>query len=329
MWEVMEAGPVTREIYAALVAIATVIAIGPVSIKILRRMKFGQSIRSNGPATHLAKAGTPTMGGIMILIGVFVATLLFAPRALGPAWALFITLGFGAIGLADDFIIVVARRSLGLRARYKLVAQIILAGLLGLFVAARPEFGTTVSIPFLSQRVDLGLGYVVFAILVVIGASNAVNLTDGLDGLAAGTVAIAALTYGIIAMQKGAGDIAVFAFALAGACVGFAWFNCHPAQVIMGDTGSLALGAALGCLAILTKTEILLVVIGGVFVVEALSVIIQVTYFRLTGGRRIFRMSPLHHHFELSGWQEPKVVTRFWILGLVFSVLGMLCLPGL
>lgn len=329
MWEVLEAGPVTREIYAALVAIATVIAIGPVSIKILRRMKFGQSIRSNGPATHLAKAGTPTMGGIMILIGVFVATLLFAPRALGSAWALFITLGFGAIGLADDFIIVVARRSLGLRARYKLVAQIILAGLLGLFVAARPEFGTTVSIPFLSQRVDLGLGYVVFAILVVIGASNAVNLTDGLDGLAAGTVAIAALTYGIIAMQKGAGDIAVFAFALAGACVGFAWFNCHPAQVIMGDTGSLALGAALGCLAILTKTEILLVVIGGVFVVEALSVIIQVTYFRLTGGRRIFRMSPLHHHFELSGWQEPKVVTRFWILGLVFSVLGMLCLPGL
>lgn len=329
MWEVLEAGPVTREIYAALVAIVTVIAIGPVSIKILRRMKFGQSIRSNGPATHLAKAGTPTMGGIMILIGVFVATLLFAPRALGSAWALFITLGFGAIGLADDFIIVVARRSLGLRARYKLVAQIILAGLLGLFVAARPEFGTTVSIPFLSQRVDLGLGYVVFAILVVIGASNAVNLTDGLDGLAAGTVAIAALTYGIIAMQKGAGDIAVFAFALAGACVGFAWFNCHPAQVIMGDTGSLALGAALGCLAILTKTEILLVVIGGVFVVEALSVIIQVTYFRLTGGRRIFRMSPLHHHFELSGWQEPKVVTRFWILGLVFSVLGMLCLPGL
>lgn len=319
----------TREIYAALVAIATVIAIGPVSIKILRRMKFGQSIRSNGPATHLAKAGTPTMGGIMILIGVFVATLLFAPRALGSAWALFITLGFGAIGLADDFIIVVARRSLGLRARYKLVAQIILAGILGLFVAVRPEFGTTVSIPFLGQRVDLGLGYVVFAILVVIGASNAVNLTDGLDGLAAGTVAIAAVTYGIIATHKGAGDLAVFAFALAGACAGFAWFNCHPAQVIMGDTGSLALGAALGCLAVLTKTEVLLVVVGGVFVVEALSVIIQVTYFRLTRGKRIFRMSPLHHHFELSGWQEPKVVTRFWILGLVFSVLGMLCLPGL
>ncbi|MGE5586839.1 MAG: phospho-N-acetylmuramoyl-pentapeptide-transferase [Clostridia bacterium] len=319
----------SREIYAALVAIGTVIAIGPASIRILRRMKFGQSIRSNGPATHLAKAGTPTMGGIMILLGVFVATLLFAPRTLGSAWALFITLGFGAIGLADDFIIVVAKRSLGLRARYKLGAQIVLAILLGLFAAARPELGTAVSVPFLGQRLDLGPGYVAFAAFVVVSASNAVNLTDGLDGLASGTVAIAALTYGVIATQRGAVDVAVFAFALAGACVGFAWFNCHPAQVIMGDTGSLALGAALGCLAILTKTEILLVVIGGVFVVEALSVIIQVTYFRLTGGRRVFRMSPLHHHFELSGWQEPKVVTRFWIFGLVFAVLGMLCLPGL
>ncbi|MDI7246885.1 MAG: phospho-N-acetylmuramoyl-pentapeptide-transferase [Bacillota bacterium] len=319
----------TREVYAALVALAIVIAIGPASIKVLRRMKFGQSIRSDGPATHLKKAGTPTMGGIMILIGVFASTLIFASGALGAAWALFITLGFGAIGLADDFIIVVARRSLGLRARYKLVAQILLAGLLGLFVASRPELGTAVRIPFLDQQVDLGPAYVVLAILVVIGASNAVNLTDGLDGLAAGTVAIAALAYGIVASQRGAGDLGAFSFALAGACVGFVWFNGHPAQVIMGDTGSLALGAALGCLAILTKTELLLVVIGGVFVLEALSVIIQVTYFRLTHGRRVFRMSPLHHHFELSGWPEPKVVTRFWILGLVFSVLGMLCLSGL
>ncbi|MGE5573122.1 MAG: phospho-N-acetylmuramoyl-pentapeptide-transferase [Bacteroidota bacterium] len=315
----------TREVYAALVALAIVIAIGPASIKILRRMKFGQSIRSDGPATHLKKAGTPTMGGIMILIGVFASTLIFASGALEAAWALFITLGFGAIGLADDFIIVVARRSLGLRARYKLVAQILLAGLLGLFAASRPELGTAVRIPFLDQQVDLGPAYVVLEILVVIGASNAVNLTDGLDGLAAGTVAIAAIAYGIVASQRGAGDLGAFSFALAGACVGFVWFNGHPAQVIMGDTGSLALGAALGCLAILTKTELLLVVIGGVFVLEALSVIIQVTYFRLTHGRRVFLMSPLHHHFELSGWPEPKVVTRFWILGLVFSLLGMVC----
>ncbi|MCR4403184.1 MAG: phospho-N-acetylmuramoyl-pentapeptide-transferase [Firmicutes bacterium] len=319
----------SREIYAALVALGTVLAIGPTSIRILRRMRFGQSVRSNGPATHLAKAGTPTMGGIMILLGVAVATLLFAPRTLGSAWALFITLGFGAIGLADDFIIVVAKRSLGLRARYKLAAQIVLAVLLGLFVASRPELGTTVSVPFLVEEIDLGLGYVAFAAFIVVSASNAVNLTDGLDGLASGTVAVAAVTYGVAAMDRGSADVAVFAFALAGACVGFAWFNCHPAQVIMGDTGSLALGAALGCLAILTKTELLLAVVGGVFVVETLSVMIQVTYFRLTGGRRLFRMSPLHHHFELMGWQEPKVVTRFWILGLVFAVLGMLCLRGL
>lgn len=330
MWEILEAGSVNREMYyAALVAMAIVLAIGPVSIRILRKMKFGQSIRSDGPATHLVKAGTPTMGGIMILIGVFAATLLFSPRALGSAWAMFMTLGFGAIGLADDFIIVVAKRSLGLRARYKLVAQIILAGLVGVFAATRPELGTAVSVPFLRQSVDLGLGYVAFAIIVVVGASNAVNLTDGLDGLAAGTVTIAALAYGVIAAYKGAHDLGIFAFALAGACVGFAWFNCHPAQVIMGDTGSLALGAALGCLAILTKTELLLVVIGGVFVIEALSDIIQVTYFRATHGRRVFRMAPLHHHFELSGWREPKVVTRFWILGLVFAILGMLCLPWL
>lgn len=318
----------TREVCAALAALAIMIATGPAAIKILHRMKFGQSIRSDGPATHQKKAGTPTMGGIMILVGVFASTLLLAPGMLGAAWALLITLGFGAIGLADDFIIVVARRSLGLRARYKLVAQIILAGLLGVFVVTRPELGTAVRIPFLNKAVDLGPGYVAFAILVVIGASNAVNLTDGLDGLAAGTVAIAALTYGVVAASRGSHDLAVFASALTGACVGFAWFNCHPAQVIMGDTGSLALGAALGCLAILTKTELLLVLVGGVFVVEALSVVIQVTYFRLTHGKRVFRMSPLHHHFELSGWQEPKVVTRFWILGLVFSVLGMLCLPA-
>lgn len=313
-----------REIYAALCAFAVVVLIAPASIRILRRMRFGQSIRADGPATHQKKAGTPTMGGIMILIAVLVATLLFSERATDAAWALFITLGFGAIGLADDFIIVVARRPLGLRARYKIVAQVILAGLLGLFAITEPHLGSSVQIPFLHRQVDLGLGYVVFAVLVMISASNGVNLTDGLDGLAAGTVALAAFTYSIIAASLGTSDLAAFAAALAGSCVGFSWFNSHPAQVIMGDTGSLALGAALGTLAILTKTELLLVLIGGVFVIETLSVMLQVTYFRLTRGRRIFKMSPLHHHFELSGWQEPKVVTRFWILGLIFSVLGLM-----
>lgn len=313
-----------REMYAALCAFAVVVLIAPASIRILRRMKFGQSVRTDGPATHQKKAGTPTMGGIMILIAVLVATLLFSERATDAAWALFITLGFGAIGLADDFIIVVARRPLGLRARYKIVAQVILAGLLGLFTITEPHLGSSVRIPFSHHQVDLGLGYVIFAVLVMISASNGVNLTDGLDGLAAGTVALAALTYSIIAASLGASDLATFAAALAGSCVGFSWFNSHPAQVIMGDTGSLALGAALGTLAILTKTELLLLLVGGVFVIETLSVMIQVTYFKLTRGRRIFKMSPLHHHFELSGWQEPKVVTRFWILGLIFSVLGLI-----
>ncbi|MFZ5924258.1 MAG: phospho-N-acetylmuramoyl-pentapeptide-transferase [Bacillota bacterium] len=310
--------------YAALCAFAVVVLIAPASIRILRRMKFGQSVRTDGPATHQKKAGTPTMGGIMILIAVLVATLLFSERATDAAWALFITLGFGAIGLADDFIIVVARRPLGLRARYKIVAQVILAGLLGLFTITEPHLGSSVRIPFLHHQVDLGLGYVIFAVLVMISASNGVNLTDGLDGLAAGTVALAAFTYSIIAASLGASDLAAFAAALTGSCVGFSWFNSHPAQVIMGDTGSLALGAALGTLAILTKTELLLLLVGGVFVIETLSVMIQVTYFKLTRGRRIFKMSPLHHHFELSGWQEPKVVTRFWILGLIFSVLGLI-----
>ncbi len=316
-----------HEASSALLAFAIVLAIGPTAIRLFKALKVGQSIRKDGPSTHLRKAGTPTMGGIMILLGVSLSTLLLAPRTLDVAWALFLTLGFGAIGLADDFIIVALRRPLGLRARYKLAFQALLSALLGLYVATSPELGAVVAIPFTSFRPDLGIvGYPLFAIFVMISISNAVNLTDGLDGLAAGTSALACVTYSIIAAILGRHDLAVFASALAGACIGFAWFNCHPAEVIMGDTGSLALGAALGSLAILTKTEFLLVVVGGVFVLEALSVVIQVTYFKLSGGKRVFRMSPIHHHFELSGWKEPKVVTRFWILGMVFSVLGFLAL---
>jgi phospho-N-acetylmuramoyl-pentapeptide-transferase len=317
----------SHEAYSALLAFGIVLLIGPTSIRLLRVLKFGQSIRQDGPSTHLRKAGTPTMGGLMILLGASLSTLILAPRTLDVAWVLFLTLGFGAIGLADDYIIVALRRPLGLRARHKLMLQALLSALLGLYAATTPQLGTTVAIPFTSSQLDLGIvGYPLFAIFIMLCASNAVNLTDGLDGLAAGTTAIAFATYSIIAAFFGRHDLAVAASALAGACIGFSWFNCHPANVIMGDTGSLALGAALGSLAILTKTEFLLVIIGGVFVIEALSVIIQVTYFKLTGGKRVFRMSPIHHHFELSGWQEPKVVTRFWILGLVFSVLGLLAL---
>lgn len=317
----------SHEVYSALLAFAIVLAIGPISIKFLRALKFGQSIRQDGPSTHLRKAGTPTMGGIMILLGASLSTLLLAPRTLDVAWVLFLTLGFGAIGLADDFIIVALRRPLGLRARDKLVLQALLSALLGLYVTTALELGTVVTIPFTPFRLDLGtIGYTLFAIFIMLSISNAVNLTDGLDGLAAGTTALACVTYSIVSAFLGRHDLAVFASALAGACVGFSWFNCHPAEVIMGDTGSLALGAALGSLAILTKTEFLLVIVGGVFVLEALSVVIQVTYFKLTGGKRVFKMSPIHHHFELSGWKEPKVVTRFWILGLIFSMLGFLAL---
>ncbi|NLJ61396.1 MAG: phospho-N-acetylmuramoyl-pentapeptide-transferase [Firmicutes bacterium] len=317
----------SHEAYSALLAFAIVMVIGPTSIKLLKALKFGQSIRQDGPSTHLKKAGTPTMGGVMILLGAALSTLILAPRTLDVSWALFLTLGFGAIGLADDFIIVALRRPLGLRARHKLALQALLAALLGIYVATAPELGTVVAVPFTSLRLDFGIvGYPLFVIFIMLAISNAVNLADGLDGLAAGTTALACVTYSIIAAFLERHDLAVFASALAGACVGFSWFNCHPAEVIMGDTGSLALGAALGGLAILTKTEFLLIIIGGVFVLEALSVVIQVTYFKLTGGKRVFKMSPIHHHFELSGWKEPKIVTRFWILGLVFSVLGFLAL---
>ncbi|NLS45566.1 MAG: phospho-N-acetylmuramoyl-pentapeptide-transferase [Firmicutes bacterium] len=316
-----------HEVYSALLAFITVIIIGPTSIKILKALKFRQSIRKDGPTTHLKKAGTPTMGGIMILIGASLATFFLAPKTLNISWALFITLGFGAIGLTDDFIIAVFRRSLGLKARYKLAFQILLSILLGLYAATSPSLGTIVSIPFSSVEIDLGIfGYLVFAVFIMLAISNAVNLSDGLDGLASGTTALAYVAYSIVAIFFGKHDLAVFSSSFAGACIGFSWFNCHPAEIMMGDTGSLALGAALGSLAILTKTELLLIIIGGVFVLEALSVIIQVIYFKLTGGKRIFRMSPVHHHFELSGWKEPKIVTRFWILGLVFSILGLLAL---
>ncbi len=319
----------SREVGAALSAFGMLIVAGPACIRVLRAMGIGQSIRTDGPATHHKKAGVPTMGGIAILLATAIATLVFGGRSTDLGWVLLMTLGFGAVGLVDDFIKAVAHRSLGLRARHKLLVELVLAALLGLYVAAEPGLGPVVRVPFAHAQLDLGLGYVVFAAFVVVGASNGVNLTDGLDGLAAGTVAIAALTYAFIAARVGSSDLAVFASALAGACIGFSWFNTHPAQVIMGDTGALALGAALGTLAILTKTELLLAVIGGVFVLETLSDIIQVAYFRLTHGRRVFRMSPLHHHFELSGWQEPKVVTRFWILGIVFSVLGVLAFRAL
>jgi len=305
---------------AAVFSLALTLTLTPPLISYLRRLHYGQAIRSQGPARHQVKAGTPTMGGVVLVGAAAAGTLLFARGAPETLPAVGLTVGYALIGLEDDARKAVRRRALGLKAREKLVAQVVLAGLLGAWVYFHPALGGGVRIPFWGT-VHPGWWYIPFIVFVVVGSANAVNLTDGLDGLAAGTAGIAFLAFTFIALGQNPG-LAVFTAAFAGACVGFLWFNSYPAQIFMGDTGSLALGAALAATAVLTKTEIWLAVIGGVFVVETLSVILQVVYFRLTGGR-IFRMSPLHHHFELGGWPEPVVVRRFWLGGTALAVLGL------
>ncbi|MGE5576392.1 MAG: phospho-N-acetylmuramoyl-pentapeptide-transferase [Syntrophothermus sp.] len=315
-------------LYAAFLAFVICLILGPAAIGYLRKLKFGQSVRTDGPREHLKKSGTPTMGGVLIILAFTVATFVFSPGLKYAPWALLATLGFGLVGLLDDYIIVVAKRPLGLKARHKLAGQVVVALALGFFAASRPELGTGLLIPFTNQVLVLPWWlYVAFVAFLATGFSNAVNLTDGLDGLAAGTMTIAAVAYIMIALLLGHLEMAVFAAAVAGACLGFVWFNAHPAQIFMGDTGSLALGGALASLSVLTKTELFLVVIGGVFVAETLSVMIQVASFRLTG-KRVFKMAPLHHHFELSGWPETKVVTRFWLVGLVLAFFGLILVPG-
>jgi phospho-N-acetylmuramoyl-pentapeptide-transferase len=306
-------------------------------------MQIGQHIRQEGPQSHLVKQGTPTMGGLLILIAVLVPTLLWADLGNPFVWIiLFSTLSFGLVGFLDDYLKMVHKRSLGLTARQKLAAQfglsLVVGGLL-LFLSSLDLFNTQLSVPFFKTfRPDLGWFYLPFVALVIVGAANAVNLTDGLDGLAIGSVLIATATYAVLTYAaghavvanylgimniKGSAELTVFCGSLVGASLGFLWFNCNPARVFMGDVGSMALGAALGTLAVLIKQEILLVLVGGLFVLEALSVILQVGSYRLRGGRRIFRMAPLHHHFEQSGWKEPQVIIRFWILAIIFALLGL------
>lgn len=312
---------------SALIAFGITLLIGPKTIEYLRRLKFGQQIRSDGPQTHYKKAGTPSMGGIIILLGLTIGVVLVRQVSDHVALALFATLGFGVIGFVDDLIKIVAKRPLGLRAREKLVGQIGISLLVALYAYTRPDIGTELIIPFSGNTVSMPpLIFIVFTVLVMVGTANAVNLTDGLDGLAAGSTAIAAAAYGIIAFLLGHIDLAVFAGSVGGACLGFSWFNAPPAQVFMGDTGSLGLGAALGSLAVLTKTSLFLPIIGGLFVIETVSVILQVVYFRLTKGQRLFQMAPIHHHFELLGWAEPKVMIRFWLIALVFALVGLLAI---
>lgn len=308
--------------YTAAVALLLSWAAGSLLIPLLRRLGFGQRVRDDGPQRHKLKTGTPTMGGIIFLVGAIIASLAFARWTLYLAVPLVCMVGFGVIGFMDDYLKVVLRRPLGLRARYKLLGQVAIGLFLSWVVLVPLALDDSVWIPFTYQSVPMGASYVPFVVLVLIASSNAINITDGLDGLAAGLSVMVFGVYGIISLLMGKMELAAFSFAVAAACLGFLRYNIHPAKVFMGDTGSLALGGALGCVAVLTKTELLLPVIGGVFVIETLSVMLQVLSFH-TVGRRLFRMSPLHHHFELAGWSEQAVVNGFWALGGLFGLLGL------
>ncbi|HBS58219.1 MAG TPA: phospho-N-acetylmuramoyl-pentapeptide-transferase [Firmicutes bacterium] len=309
-------------LYAAGAAFGICVLAGPVLIPVLHKLKYGQSIREEGPQRHQQKAGTPTMGGLMILLALTAAALWFAGNS-PPVWlALFMTLGHGMLGFLDDFIKVVMKRNLGLKARQKLLGQSILTAALAYFAVAYMQRGTDLWLPLLNSYLDVGWFYYPLIFFGVIFLSNAVNLTDGLDGLASGIMVAAGVAYTIVAVKFGYYELAVFAMAVTGACLGFLVFNVYPAKVFMGDTGSLALGGALAALGVLTRTEILLVIIGGVFVIEGLSVVIQVISFKTTG-KRVFLMSPLHHHFELLGWTERKVVAAFWAAGVLCGAFGL------
>lgn len=314
-------------ILTGIIAFVVALAMGPGTIHYLYKLKYGQPIRSAGPATHQKKTGTPTMGGVIIIFALTAATLLMSNNYEMVTYALFVTIGFGLIGLLDDYI-KVKKKSFGLKARHKMLGQILVALLLAIYALQNARLGPVMVIPFTGAFWQMpDWLFLLGAMTTLVGAANGVNFADGLDGLAAGAMAIAAGAYAVVCYSLNQTDMAVFAAAVAGACLGFAWFNSHPAQVIMGDVGSLALGGALGSLAVLTRTELLMVIIGGLFVVETLSVMIQVTYFRLTGGKRIFRMAPVHHHYEMAGWAETKVVNRFWLVAVLFAVLGLLALP--
>ena len=329
-----------RAIYASLTAFLICFILGPWIIRKLGEMQIGQYIQEDGPETHHKKAGTPTMGGALIISAIVVSTLLWANLTNFYVWILLlITVSFAAIGFIDDYLMQVKKRNKGLTVRGKFLLQMLFAIIAGILVCTQSDFDTRVTIPFFKNiSPDLGWGYVIFAMLVIVGTSNAVNLTDGLDGLAIGPVIIAAVTYMIFAYVAGhikfadylqihyvaaSGETAIFCGALAGAGLGFLWFNAYPAQIFMGDVGSLPLGGSLGTIAVITKQEILLVIVGGLFVIEALSVIFQVGFFKVTKGRRIFRMAPLHHHFELKGWAEPKVIVRFWIIAIAMALIAM------
>ncbi len=331
-----------RSILSALTALALTLWLGPMVIAWLASLKVGgQPIRSDGPQTHFVKAGTPTMGGFLILLTITLATLLWGDLRNRYVWVvLVVTIAFGAIGWLDDWIKIVRRDPNGLKSRHKYALQSV-AGLLAalfLFYTANTPAATTLYLPLLKHvAIPMGFSFVVLAYFWIVGFSNAVNLTDGLDGLAIMPTVLVAAALGVFAYASGnsvfsqylqipsvpgAGELAIFCAAIAGAGLGFLWFNTYPAMVFMGDIGALALGAALGTVAVIVRQEVILLVMGGIFVIETLSVMIQVASFKLTG-KRVFRMAPIHHHFELKGWPEPRVIVRFWIISVVLVLVGL------
>lgn len=330
-----------RTAVSIMTAMVFTFSFGPIVVKRLRRLSVTQQIRKDGPGTHAAKTGTPTMGGILIIGSIIFTMLLWGDLKNGYVWAMLASLtGFGAIGLVDDYIKVMRRNHRGLRAWYKFGTQLFFALLLGVFLYVNPKdpYADVLSIPFFKKwLIDLGWFYIPFSVVVIVGSSNAVNLTDGIDGLAIGLVGIAVLANGALVYISGnknlaqylqvlylpgTGELTVFCGAMLGACLGFLWYNAYPADVFMGDVGSLGLGGSLGTLAVITKHEIVLAMVGGIFVLETLSVILQVASFKLTG-KRVFKMAPIHHHFELKGWPEPKVIVRFWIVGIMLALLSL------
>ena len=331
-----------RTAAASLTALAISLVLGPWMIAKLRDFQIGQVIRQEGPQSHRAKAGTPTMGGLLILTAAVAPTLLWADLSNPYVWiAVLATSLFGAVGFVDDYLKIVRRSHHGLRPRYKMGFQILIAigvGLALMVLAANNLYNTRLIFPFFKNLIpDLGWFYVLFAVLVLVGASNAVNLTDGLDGLAIMPAVLVAGALGVFAYAtgnavfsnylgipfiEGTGEVLVFCATLVGAGLGFLWFNTYPAQVFMGDIGALALGAALGIVAVIVRQEIVLFVMGGIFVLETVSVMLQVASFKLTG-KRIFKMAPIHHHFELKGWAEPKVIVRFWIISVILVLIGL------
>lgn len=347
-----------RTVFASLTALLIGLLIGPFVIERLREFQIGQYIREEGPQSHQKKSGTPTMGGVLICISIIVPTLLWSDLSNPLVWIVLLSMiAFAAIGFADDYIKVVHKRNLGLTSRQKLVLQFIASGAVAaalLYLRGHGQYSTRLVVPFLKQfKPDLiwtsiqhvphlywlgFLPFVLFTMLVITFSSNAVNLTDGLDGLAIGCTIIAAAALTMLTYVSGhavfsdylelqrmplAGELAIFCGSMVGASIGFLWYNAHPAEVFMGDVGSLALGGAIATVAVVIKQELLLPFIGGVFIIEALSVMLQVGSYKLRGGKRIFRMAPLHHHFELSGWSESKVIARFWIMALVFALFAL------